>query len=98
MANYNFSPDGALDTRQELISITGRLTNSLADLQQNVQVFMTTNQGDSVTNYGEAQQLWNDGQTEMNQYVTQAANALQNIYEEYMLGDRKGAVVFSQNI
>ncbi|KJE19673.1 hypothetical protein FF36_06041 [Frankia torreyi] len=94
MATYQFSPNGALDTADELQFVTKKLEESLADLTTKVQLFIQANAGAAPENYTLAQQQWNKGQQDMELSLAVGRQKLEEIHNQYLLGDRKGASVF----
>ncbi|CAO5147345.1 ESAT-6 family protein [Frankia sp. AiPs1] len=98
MATYQFSPNGALDTASELEFVNTKLENSLSDLVAKVNAFTAANSGQAPENYGLAQIQWNKGQTEMNAALALGKQRLEEIHNEYVLGDNRGASVFGQLI
>jgi uncharacterized protein YukE len=94
MATYQFSPNGALDTADELQFVTTKLTESLGTLTQKVQAFIQVNAGNAPENYTLAQQQWNKGQQDMQMSLAVGKVKLQEIHNEYVLGDSRGANVF----
>ncbi|WP_261570777.1 WXG100 family type VII secretion target [Frankia gtarii] len=98
MATYQFSPNGALDTAGELQFVTKALEASLGDLTQKVQLFIAANAGNAPENYAAAQTQWNQGQQDMEVSLAVGMQKLEEIHNEYVLGDRKGANVFGSLI
>ena len=56
---------------------------------------IAANNGQAPDAYSGAQQLWNSGQQEMNDALNQGQQRLQEITDNYVNGDNKGAAVFS---
>ncbi|CAO5234373.1 WXG100 family type VII secretion target [Frankia sp. AgKG'84/4] len=98
MATYQFSPNGALDTADELTFVNSQLEQSLTTLTQKVNAFIAANEGQAPANYSLAQQQWNKGQADMNAALALGRQRLQEIHNEYVLGDGRGANVFGQLI
>ncbi|SNQ46306.1 conserved hypothetical protein [Frankia canadensis] len=98
MATYNFNPNGALDTAAELAFVNTQLEQSLSTLTQKVNAFITANEGQAPANYTLAQQQWNKGQVDMNAALALGKQRLEEIHNEYVLGDNRGANVFGQLI
>jgi uncharacterized protein YukE len=94
MATYEFNPNGALDTADELQFVTQKLENSLSDLMTKVQLFTQANAGNAPDNYTAAQGMWNKGQQDMNASLAVGKVKLEDIHHEYVLGDNRGAAVF----
>jgi len=94
MANYSINPAAAQGVEQELISVTSQLDSSLATLQASVQRFTQANNGQAPDSYASAQQLWNQGQIDIHQALTVGQQRLQEIIDNYVAGDNKGAAVF----
>ncbi|MGF7239063.1 MAG: hypothetical protein ACQSGP_29530 [Frankia sp.] len=98
MATYQFSPNGALDTAGELQFVTTKLEESLSDLAVKVNLFIQANNGSAPDHYTTAQQLWNKGQQDMELSLAVGKQKLEEIHNQYVLGDKKGALVFGQLI
>ncbi|WP_261556598.1 WXG100 family type VII secretion target [Frankia tisae] len=98
MATYQFSPNSALDTAGELDFVSTQLEQSLADLTRKVQAFIAANEGRAPENYTVAQQQWNKGQADMNLALAEGRRRLEEIHNEYVLGDSRGANVFGSLI
>jgi uncharacterized protein YukE len=94
MANYSINPAAAQEVEQELVTVTNQLESSLATLQASVQRFTLANNGNAPDAYAGAQQLWNQGQSDMNQALTVGQQRLQEITNNYVAGDNKGAAIF----
>ncbi|OAA29203.1 hypothetical protein UG55_100314 [Frankia sp. EI5c] len=97
-ATYRFSPNGALDTIDELTFVTAKLRESLDALTGQVNLFITANEGSAPTSYAEAQTLWNQGHQEMDNSLRFGSDRLRQILDEYVIGDRRGAQVFGRSI
>ena len=95
MANYSINPAAARDIVQELVTVTGKLNNSLSTLQAAVQRFIAANNGQAPDAYSGAQSLWNRGQQDMNRALVVGQQRLSDITDNYVNGDNKGAAVFS---
>ena len=95
MANYQINPGPAQEVADELAVATGRLKTSLETLDRPVQAFTQANHGQAPLAYQDAQALWNQGQTEMNQALVVGRQRLEEIIHGYVLGDRKGVSFFA---
>jgi uncharacterized protein YukE len=98
MATYQFSPNAALDTGDELKFVTNELDRSLADLQAKVNTFLNANQSVSRDVYITAQQQWDRGQNAMELAMAKGIAALNDIHREYVLADSRGAQAFGSNL
>ncbi|KPM56536.1 hypothetical protein CcI49_00925 [Frankia sp. CcI49] len=98
MATYQFNPNGALDTAAELQFVTTKLQDSLEALINSVRVFADRNSGAAPDNYVLAQQQWNTGQQEMELSLAVGKVKLEEIHNQYVLGDNRGANVFGSLI
>lgn len=95
MANYNANIVGMQDVEVELNRATGQLDTSLAALEQDVQRFITANHGQAPDSYATAQALWSQGQREMHTALTSGGQKLNDITTNYVMGDNRGAAIFS---
>jgi WXG100 family type VII secretion target len=95
MANYNINPAVAQQIVQDIISVTGQLETSLSNLEGAVQRFTAANNGQAPDAYAGAQRQWSQGQTQMRQALNSGGLRLQDITDNYVNGDRRGAAVFS---
>lgn len=98
MASYTFNPNGALDTGAELAAVTKKLEGSLSDLKVAIANFLNTNAGTSIENYDYVQAEWNQGQVKMELALAQGVVALNNIHDEYVLADNRGAATFGGTV
>ncbi|WP_018637227.1 hypothetical protein [Parafrankia elaeagni] len=98
MATYNFNPNGALDTADELAKVHTLLMASLDDLEVKIATFLTANEGKAPEVYLQAQSLWNEGQAQMSASIADGTKRLGWIHDNYLLGDLKGAVAFGDGI
>ncbi|EFC80119.1 WXG100 family type VII secretion target [Parafrankia sp. EUN1f] len=94
MATYQFNPNGALDTAAELELVTGRIRESLNQLMTSVTNFTRMNSGAAPDNYATAQQYWNAGQQDMEASLVVGKAKLEEIHNQYVLGDNRSAAVF----
>ncbi|GAA2217869.1 WXG100 family type VII secretion target [Micromonospora olivasterospora] len=95
MANYAINPAGAHTVAEELRRETSDLDRSLENLQQHVNRFTAANNGQAPETYAQAQALWSQGQQEMRQALTVGQARLLEIVQNYVMGDNKGAAIFS---
>ncbi|WP_432842792.1 WXG100 family type VII secretion target [Dactylosporangium sp. CA-092794] len=95
MANYSVNPAGLADVESELTSVTRRLDSSLTTLQGAVQQFTAANNGQAPDAYTQAQALWDQGQRDMHEALRNGQIRLQEITNNYISGDNRGAAVFS---
>jgi len=95
MANYAITPAAVHTVAEEMRRETGDLDRSLENLQQHVKRFIDANNGQAPDMYAQAQQLWNQGQQEMRQALALGQARLVEIVQNYVLGDNKGAAIFS---
>lgn len=95
MANYAINPAAVHNVAEEMRRETSDLDRSLENLQQHVQRFIQANNGQAPEAYAQAQQLWNQGQQEMRQALALGQARLLEIVQNYVLGDNKGAAIFT---
>jgi len=95
MANYSVNPAGLQDVESELTTVTQQLDTSLSTLQGAVQRFTAANNGQAPDAYLRAQALWDQGQREMHQALRAGQQRLQEITNNYISGDNRGAAVFT---
>jgi WXG100 family type VII secretion target len=95
MANYSINPAVAQQIVQDIITESGRLETSLSNLEAAVQRFTAANNGQAPDAYAGAQRQWSLGQTQMRQALSSGGLRLQDITDNYVNGDRRGAAVFS---
>lgn len=95
MANYCVNPVGLQDVGSQLTQVTQQLDASLSALQAAVQRFTAANNGQAPEAYLRAQSLWDQGQREMHQALHVGQQRLQDITNNYIHGDNRGAAVFT---
>ncbi|MEH1016724.1 WXG100 family type VII secretion target [Micromonospora sp. CPCC 206060] len=95
MANYNINPAAVQAVADTMARETRELDASLANLQAHVTRFAAANNGQAPEAYKAAQQLWNQGQQEMRAALAIGQQRLQEITQNYVLGDNRGAAIFS---
>lgn len=95
MANYAINPALVHHVAEEMRRETSDLDRSLENLQQHVQRFIQANNGQAPAAYAAAQQMWNQGQQEMRQALALGQTRLVEIVQNYVLGDNKGAAIFT---
>ena len=95
MANYSVNPAGLQDVENQLTQVTQRLDASLSALQAAVQRFTAANNGQAPDAYLRAQGLWNQGQRDMHMALRAGQQRLQDITNNYIHGDNRGAAVFT---
>ena len=98
MSDFSVSPNGMLDVGDELQQITSRLNNSLQELDKYVENFKQVNAGDASIAFAEAQQEWHAGMAQMQTSLATAQQRLNNIHENYTLGDKRSAALFGGNV
>jgi uncharacterized protein YukE len=98
MATFQFNPNGALDTGDELEFITHKMRDSLDELNAKVQQFIVANGGSGPDNFAAAQRMWNQGQQDMETSLAVGRQKLDQIREHYVLGDGRAASVFGSLI
>lgn len=95
MANYSVNPVGLQDVESQLTQVTQQLDASLTALQASVQRFTAANNGQAPDAYLRAQALWSQGQREMHTALRVGQQRLQEITNNYIHGDNRGAAVFT---
>jgi ESAT-6 family protein len=98
MANYGLNPNGLLDSGQELRGVTNSIEQALGNLNQLVQQYLLSNEGQTKQEYQRAQDTWNRGLAEMQSSLTQGAAAIDNIRDTYHVADVKGASLFQGHV
>jgi uncharacterized protein YukE len=94
MGSYAFNPNGALDTRAELAQVTAKLRESLDALGVAVRAFNAANSGSAIEGFDQVQTRWNAAHADMQRAVAAGGGALDDIHENYVLTDRRGAAAF----
>lgn len=98
MSDFSVSPNGMLDVGDELQQITSRLNSSLQELDKYVENFKQVNAGDASIAFSEAQREWHAGMAQMQASLASARQRLDNIHENYTLGDKRGAALFGGGV
>jgi WXG100 family type VII secretion target len=98
MTSYGLNPNGLLDTSSELRGITSILQNTMDDLNSQVQTYIAANEGDTPGSFTAAQQLWNQGLDQMRVALDKASVNLDQIHDNYKLGDVHGASLFQGRV
>ncbi|XVU26727.1 WXG100 family type VII secretion target [Actinoplanes sp. CA-054009] len=94
MATYSYMPQVGDDGVQALRSVTEKLQASLQTLQGAAERFKAVNSGTAIDSYDEAQILWNQGMTEMQDALGIKGQSLGRIGENYVHTDAAGASLF----
>jgi uncharacterized protein YukE len=94
MSSYSINPAGAIDMGVELIGVTKKMEQSLADLEAKANAFKAANDGQAVGGYDHAQRIWSAGQTEMNNSMMKGITALDEINQQYLHGDAQASAQF----
>ena len=94
MATYSYIPQVGDDGVQALRGVTDKLMASLQALQGSAERFKTANSGHAIDSYDEAQLLWNQGMTEMQDALGVKGQSLARIGENYVSTDAQGAGLF----
>ncbi|MFD0784072.1 WXG100 family type VII secretion target [Micromonospora azadirachtae] len=94
MATYTVDLSDVDAAASQLQSVAQRLNQALEDLKSQVQVFVSSNAGQTITNYDEVQKKWDGGMTKVNNGTAKAVAELRKIGENYHAGDRQGATLF----
>ncbi|MBN1171981.1 MAG: WXG100 family type VII secretion target [Micromonosporaceae bacterium] len=98
MADFSVNPNGMLDVGDELQQVTRRLNSSLEELDKYVENFKQVNQGDAAIAFTAAQQKWHEGMAQMQSALAVAQQRLNDIHENYLLGDKRGASLFGGTV
>ncbi|PYC64865.1 hypothetical protein C7C45_29235 [Micromonospora arborensis] len=96
MANYSVRTSSMDDGATSLQSITEKLAASLEQLEQRASVFKNANSGLAIDGYDQAQQLWSQGMTEMQNALRGHASNLVKINNNYIDTDQRGAGLFQR--
>lgn len=94
MATYSYIPQVGDDGVAALRQVTEKLKASLQDLTASAEQFKAMNAGLAIDNYAQAQQLWNQGMTEMETALGIKGASLGKIGEGYINADVTGAGFF----
>lgn len=98
MASYGLNPNGLLDSSTELSGITNSIQQTINDLNTTVQAFVAANSGDAQVAFTAAQAKWNNGISEMHRALAAASAKLDQIHDNYRLGDAHGASLFQGSV
>ncbi|MFJ8690782.1 WXG100 family type VII secretion target [Micromonospora wenchangensis] len=98
MPSYGLNPNGLLDSSAELQGVTTSIQNAIDELNTVVQTYVNANSGDTREAFTAAQTKWNTGINEMRQALADASSRLDQIHDNYRLGDARGAALFQGNV
>jgi WXG100 family type VII secretion target len=98
MSSYGLNPNGLLDSSAELQGITRTLQNTMDELNRQVQVYIAANEGQTQAAFTQAQATWNAGLDQMRTALGNASSLLDQIRDNYHLGDAHGASLFQGNV
>lgn len=94
MSSYSINPAGAIDMGVELIGVTKKMEQSLAELEAKANAFKAANAGQAISGYDHAQRTWSAGQTQMNNSMMKGVAALDEINNQYLQGDARASAQF----
>jgi uncharacterized protein YukE len=98
MATYGLNPNGLLDTGEELRGITNSIQNAVDEMNRDVQVFITSNTGETADSFVTAKADWQAGMAEMQSALGVGIQRLNDIHDTYKLGDAHGAALFQGHV
>jgi len=98
MATYGLNPNGLLDSGMEMRGVHRSIETAMANLDRYVNLFISANAGGGADAYVAAQATWQQGLARMNGALNQGANAIDDIRENYHVGDAKGAALFQGSV
>lgn len=94
MATFTVDLSDVDAAASQLESVAQRLGHAMEELKNQVQLFVGSNEGQTITNYDEVQKKWDGGMTKVNNGTAKAVAELRKIRENYHAGDRQGATLF----